>query len=294
MRQLLFVMILASSLFTVLAADAAELEEPTAPGAAWYRAHYPFCTISDTVYTFQSEFILPEGFHHADSSRLNDFQVWISNFPLRHRYIRVGSWKGRIKYEVDQVSRAVHLPYSGQLFRDYTLPLRVLAEYLLYREQQYSLTIVPARGDTLRYGDWLMGELVYNSHREPFFRPGAPREPSQREYYDFMKACMRNTSYASLAFNADSIKADQVMPGDVFVAHDERGLKGCVYLVLHMIENKDGKKLYAVATGCPDACDIHIPLLTENRDMPWVTVDNIAALGRDYPRRSFLRLLTGP
>ena len=104
-----------------------------------------------------------------------------------------------------------------------------------------------------------------------------------------MKVCMHNTSYASLAANCDSVATTDLAPGDLFVAHDERGGAGVAYVVMHLLVNDKGSRLYTVATGCSSACDFHIPLLTEDKDQPWITADQIQSLANELPFSGFFR-----
>ena len=68
----------------------------------WYYDHYPFVTQTDSTFTFESEFVWPDGFHRPDSSEQTAFQNWVSHFPLWHRWRPVGNWKGRKQYERDE------------------------------------------------------------------------------------------------------------------------------------------------------------------------------------------------
>jgi hypothetical protein len=255
----------------------------------WYRQRYDFISMKDTVFTFESEFKLPPGYLRPDSAELSPFQYWVSRFPLWHRWKPVGVWKGGKAYEKDEVARVVHLPWRGPNYRDCAIPVRILAEFLHYRQREFDLWVIPHLGDTLRYRDWLNGKAYYGGRGEVFIRPGESREPSKEEYYRFLDLCLKNTSYRSLAANCDSIAPDQVAPGDLFIAYDKTGRKGRAYMILNMVNNNKGEKLYAVATGCPEACDFHIPLLNEDRDYPWVTLDRIKSLGDGFPYAGFFR-----
>lgn len=256
----------------------------------WYKQHYYFVTMPDTIYTFQSEFKLPEGFHHADSSGLSDFQNYVANFPLWHKYIRVGNWKGQIEYDYPEISRAVHLPHTGNAMSDKTIPIRILAEYLSDRDRHFEFKVIPNAGDTMTYEKWLFNEIVYGPKRFVQFKPTEPKDTTLKEYYTLMRYCMENTTYQSLFYNSDTVNAVDLMPGDLFVAHDENGKKGVAYIILHMLINNKNDKLFAVATGCPKACDFYIPLYNNDRDDPWLTAEQIKALGNDYPHGEFLRL----
>ncbi len=270
---------------TVLAADSLAFDSLH----RWYVDRYPFFAMEDTVYTFDGEYNLPEGYRHADSSWLTPFQSWVSSFPLWHRHMPIGQWKGGLAFQPDEVSRAVHLPWRGRDFRDYTIPFRVLGEWLFYQRRPNDLRFIPDMGETASFETWLSGKPAVTAQGELIFKPDGPREGSPQEYYSFLAFCMRMTTYRNLARNCDSIAEGEVAPGDLFIAHDTSGRSGVVYIVLHMIVNGEEGRLYAVATGCPEACDFHIPKINVDRHNPWATAEQITSLGSDYARAGFFR-----
>jgi len=254
-----------------------------------YKQNYDFVTMPDTIYTFQSEFTLPEGYRHVDSSELTPFQDYVANFPLWHRFLPVGSFMGKRIYKYEQISRPVHLPYNGPAYTDRAIPIRILAEYLHDQNREFDLSVVPNAGDTMTYAKWLYNDIAFGPKKSVQFNPAAPKDTTLKEYYTFMRTCLENTSFQSLAYNCDTILPSEARPGDMFVAHSDDGKTGVVYVVLHTLQNDQGDKLYAVATGCKEACDFHIPLFNNDRNNPWLTPQQIAELGQDYPRRGFLR-----
>jgi hypothetical protein len=246
--------------------------------------------MEDTIFTFESEFVMPQGYRRPDSTELTTFQNWIAHFPLWHRFKPVGMWKGTKTFESDRISRAVHLPWKGRNFRDCAIPLRILAEFLRYQQREFDLQVIPPFGDTLRYKDWPSSKVVYGGRGEVMVRPGEPKDTSVYEYYRFLDLCMKNTTYRGLAANCDSLSLIDIAPGDLFIAHDETGLTGLTYMVVNRIVDAAGNKLYVVATGCPEACDFHIPLFNENRDNPWITAQSIQSLAEKLPYAGFFRL----
>jgi hypothetical protein len=246
--------------------------------------------MADTIYTFEGEFIVPEGYHHADSSELTPFQNYVANFPLWHRNRPVGSFKGKRVFQKEQIARPVHLPYNGPAYNDRSTPIRILAEYLHDHNREFDLEVVPNAGDTMTYSKWLTNDITFGPKKTVRFNPGAPKDTTLKEYYTFMRKCIENTSYQSLGLTCDSIDAEDLMPGDLFVAHDSTGRRGVALVVMHMLENDKGEKLYAVATGCPEACDFHIPLFNNDKNNPWLTAAQIFELNGSYLIRGFLRL----
>ncbi len=256
---------------------------------AWYHQHYPFISMTDSIYTVESEFRFPESFTRPDSSELNHYQNWVAHLPLWHRYKSVGIWKGGKAYEFGEVSRVVHIPWRGPVFTDVGFPLLFLAEYLRYRNREPELTIVPRAGDTLDYITWLESKLVRDGRGHVKFIPGEKRDTSVYEYYQFLSAAMRNSTYASLAANCDSLSVAELAPGDMLIGHDEKGRHGCAYVILNVVQNKADERCFIVGTGCVEACDFHIPLFGSDRDYPWIAAEELEQLAASYPQKGFFR-----
>lgn len=251
--------------------------------AAAFEEKYPFFTMKDTAFTFNSEFNLPDGYRYMDSTELTSYQYWISGFPLWHRYKPVGIWKGGKRFEADEVSRVVNLPWKGQNFDDVGFPIYILAEYLRHLHRESELAIIPRLGDTLDYPTWLHSKFVLTGLGAVKLIRVEQRDTSVYEYYKLLDIMMRHSIYKSLTANVDSIPIENIAPGDLLIGHDKQGRKGSVYFVMNMIINKSGEKLYCVATGCPEACDFHIPLMNLNRDNPWIDANRLQELISDYP-----------
>ncbi|HOD66245.1 MAG TPA: DUF4846 domain-containing protein [candidate division Zixibacteria bacterium] len=260
---------------------------------AWYRQTYSFISMDDTIYTFETEFRLPEGFHRPDSAALTGYQYWVSHLPLWNQWKPVGVWKGGKAYEYGEVSRVVHMPWRGTMYTDIGFPLRVFAEYCRYAGRESAMHIVTrADGDTLAYAAWLQSKVSYTPLGGPRLVPATPREASEMEFYRFLTVAMEQQTYQTLAANCDSLPPEEVRPGDLVIGHDDRLLVGKVYIVVNMLVNDEGERMYTVATGCPkpNACDLHIPLLTPDRHSPWITPGHLAALVDDLPQWGFFRL----
>ena len=268
---------------------AAEPENDTTGINYHYRQNYDFITMEDTIFTFDSEFILPDGYQHADSIELSPFQNYVANFPLWHKHLPVGNWKGAKEFEKTEISRPVHLPHQGLAFTNKGIPIRILAEYLHDNNREFELEIAPIKGDSLKYSKWLFNEVIYGPRKTVKYREVPPRDTTLNTYYTFMKTCMHSSNFESLTYNGDSVAPSKLMPGDILVAYNENSTKGEVFVVMHMLVGKKKDNLYAVATGCKKPCDFHIPLFNGDRDNPWLTADQIYDLGKDYHHKGFYR-----
>ncbi len=258
----------------------------TDPGellAAANAEKYPFFTMKDTAFTFEGEFDFPEGYRIPDSAELTPYQSWISGFPIWHKYKPVGIWKGDKAFESHEVSRVVHMPWKGPSFTDVGFPLYILAEYLRHSHREYDFAISPYDGALFDYSTWLQSKETLSGLGKVMLRPAEPRDSSAHEYFRLLNVLMKQSTYQTLASNLDSLPTADIAPGDVIIGHDERGKTGGVYFVLNMIVNDRGEQLYCVATGCPVACDFHIPLVNLDRNDPWISRERMLALVSEYP-----------
>lgn len=256
----------------------------------WYVKHYDFYTIPDTFFTYEGEFIFPEGFHRPDSSSLTPFQFWMSHFPTWHGGKSVGAWGGGRYRKPDSVSRVVHFPWHTRGFTDCGIPIRLMAEFLRYQHREFDLEIIPKNGATITYEEFLKGKAVYSNRGVLRFDPDEPRDTSVSEYNRCMYLGMHNTTYRSLTANCDSITPDELAPGDLLVGHDEKSKEGFTYVIMNMLVNDEGDKIYTFATGCPKICDFHVPLVSEDRRDPWLTVEEIIEYAPEFEHTGFFRL----
>lgn len=285
--------LLALSVWTLLTGvSSAERTPQFEQLSQWYQSNYPFVGSADTICTFETEFNLPPAYQRIDSLRMNPFANWVARLPLWHQWKPVGNAYGRKVLEADQIARAVHLPWKGQYFTDYAIPFRILAEFLYHQKREMDFTFIPAKGDPITYKDWLVGRPAFLADHTMIIKPGPSRDSSVSEFFQFAAFCMQNTDYVNLMLNCDSVADDALIPGDVLIAHNKHDNTGRVFIVLNLIVNSNGDKLYAVGTGCPDACDFHVPVVNDDRNDPWMTVQQIRNLAEGMPETGFYRLKT--
>lgn len=256
----------------------------------WYKDNYNFYMIPDSFYTIESEFEIPKGYSRTDESKLNSYQFWISHFPVWPYGKSVGKLRGLRLYKPAEVSRVLHLPWRGRFFTERAIPIRLIGEYLYEQQRELDLELLPKKGKLLTYKIWLKSKLVYNNLNEVVMKPSEAREAGPEEYYKYLLTCMKNTSYASLAKNCDSVKAGELKPGDLFIGHATDDRSGFVYIIMNTLENDKGKKLHLIGTGGRTACDFHIPLMGDNQKKPWLTLEKLKEFAPDTEFSGFFRL----
>jgi hypothetical protein len=258
-------------------------------GYVWAKVQYPWMDYRDTLFCAESEFLWPEGFHRPDSQSLTPYQFWISYLPLWHSRRPVGSlFNGKV-FDAEQVSRPVHFSRWKTRFADKTIPLELWAQFFLNQKRQFDLRVTPYVGKPLAYKDYLANSVAYNARGEVIYTPTDKRADSEDEFAGFVEFCDHQTTYRSLAANCDSVSAGDLKPGDMYITWNENGVKGTVAIVLTVIMNAGGEKLYTVGVGCPDECDFYIPLFNNDRNYPWISAAQVPTLFPSKGTAGFFR-----
>ncbi|MBN1213172.1 MAG: hypothetical protein JXA92_11385 [candidate division Zixibacteria bacterium] len=257
---------------------------------AWYIEQYPFLEGRYRLFSMETEFRWPEGYKKIDPSSLNSFQRWISELPLWQKGKPVGAYNRGILYKVGEFSRRIQLPWRTAHFTNMVVPLQLLCEFFHSRRQDHRIEIKPKKGELLTYKNWLNKEVIYDRTGSLTYQPSKKKEPSEEEFSRFFDIVALNTSYRSLVDNCEAIAENKLAPGDLFIATEETGRRGEVYIILNILINEQNDKLFVISTGCPEACDFHIPLFNDDEDYPWITLEKIKALAGEYPVSGFYRL----
>lgn len=267
----IFILTFILSASSVFAERTAEFEKMN----DMYRKVYPYMTYKDTVYTFESEFVFPDGYHRPDSVSTPDFSNWVARMPIWYSYKSIGDWRGVKIMKYEEVSRAVHIPWKGTIYRDYAFPIRILAEYFVYKNDFDRFDFLPPKGEVLTYQKWLSGKPKKRAGGEYFIEPDMNRESSLKEFYGFMSYIMEISNYGTLIKNCDKISEADILPGDIYISTDSTGRKGKAYFIINKLVSDKDEPLFIIATSGKDACDFHIPLIGEDRNNPWITKEKI-------------------
>lgn len=256
----------------------------------WYLERYPFLEGRNKLYSLETEFRWPEGYKRIDPASLNAFQEWISNLPLWRRGKPVSAYGKGIFLKVGEFSRTIQLPWRSTFFTDAFIPLQLLCEFLHSRRQDHRIEIVPKMGEPLSYTRWLSGEVAYDRLGNLTCQPSKKREASELELSRYLNEIAININYTALKANCEPIKETEIAPGDLYIAQSEDTRLGKVYIILTILVNEKKDRLYVLATGCPEACDFHIPLFNDDENYPWITLEQIKDLAGEYSSSGFYRL----
>lgn len=272
----------------LIGSGALAAEKPQPRPFAWYRAQYPFMRHMDTTFTQESELRWPDGYHRLDSAALTKFQFWMTNLPMWYSGRDAARVAG-LAFKAKDISCVVHLPWRSVRYFDYTIPVQLYLEYCLMRGDTASFVYLPRAGETITPATFLSGSPISYRGQELKFEPADSRPASEKELDAMFDLCAKWSDYGVLAKNAEPVDTSDLRPGDMLIAQKKVPTYGRVFVILNILENDKGERLYLVGTGDTKPCDFYIPLANDDKLYPWLTLSQLVGLASDYPTHGFFR-----
>jgi hypothetical protein len=97
-------------------------------------------------------------------------------------------------------------------------------------------------------------------------------------------------NYESLTGMCKDVSEKKLSPGDMLISYDDNSKNGDVYIIMKIVKNNNGDRLFIIANGCENACDFYIPLFNNDRNYPWITLDDIKDQTEYKKNMGFYRL----
>lgn len=263
-------------------------DKPLSRPFSWYQSQYPFMRHKDTTFTQESELRWPDGYHRLDSASLTNFQFWMTNLPLWYRGRSAARVAG-LAHKAENIACVVHLPWRSVRYYDYTIPVQLKLEYYLMRGDTSAFVYLPREGDTITLAAFLHGTPISYRGKELRLQPADPRPVSDKEIDGLFDLCAKWSDYGVLAKNAEPVDSTAIRPGDMLIAQQNVPTAGKVFMILNILENDAGERLYLVGTSDSKPCDFYIPLANDEKQYPWLTMAQLMDLVRDYPTHGFFR-----
>ncbi|MBS1511853.1 MAG: hypothetical protein JST86_13485 [Bacteroidetes bacterium] len=200
-------------------------------------------------YALVNDIPLPEGYTHsiADST---SFAYWLRHIALK-RDKTVYLYDGSKKANQQAQFAVLDIPVGNQNLQQCADVVMHLRAAWLFHEKRFNEI-----------------SFVDNENTRYAFTP--PYTASH--FNDYLLKVYGMCGSASLSKQLHAVAADSsVIPGDVFI---RGGFPGHAVIVLDVVQNAAGKKIFLLAQGYMPAQDIHILVNPSDGDLsPWYTAD---------------------
>ncbi len=232
---------------------------------------------ADAVRPLEQRFEPPSGYARVTVAS-ESFGAWLRRLPVRPGRPRVRLYNGLPKFNQRAHHAVVAIDVGDRdLQQCADAVIRLRAEYLRARGCEEAIAFHFTSGDLARWSDWRRGSRPrVRGNRVSWHRTAA----ADGGYESFRKYLEVVFTYAgSASLERELLRVDdpaQVRPGDVFI---QGGFPGHAVLVVDLVENARGKRLFLLAQSYMPAQEVHVLRHPGGRYDPWYEVRSEGELG---------------
>ncbi|MEM8908074.1 MAG: DUF4846 domain-containing protein, partial [Bacteroidota bacterium] len=203
----------------------------------------------------------------------HSFASWLRHLPLKPEGTAVHHFDGSLKANQQVHARVVNIETGNidlQQCADAVMRLKAEYHYSLgdYQKIHFNFT----SGDRVSFEDWRRGRRPSIKGNRVVFSPLGNQEDNS--YHNFQRYLRQIFSYAgtaSLAKEMQAIRLADLQAGDVFI---QGGYPGHAVIVLDLVENAKGERLFLLAQSYMPAQDMHLlKNLQAPKQSPWYALD---------------------
>ncbi len=229
--------------------------------------NYSWSNHYDNNQSIINQIELPEGYKRVKLPQKN-FGNWLRYLPLKSKGSPVKFYNGATKqknvheYVIDLDTGKEDLQQCADAV------MRLKAEYHFSNQEYEKIHFNYTSGDKVAFNDWAKGKKpIVRGNSVSFSGANSTKDYSYNNFKKYMKQIFTYAGTASLSRELKKINLSNIQPGDVFI---QGGHPGHAVLVLDVIENKDGDKMFMIAQSYMPAQDMHIlKNLNQKSISPW-------------------------
>ena len=224
---------------------------PPAPAVS----NYSWTKVYRSNEALQTRIAPPPGFQRmpcADGS----FCAWLRNVPLKPEGTPVRYYNGDVKHHAQHYAVIDLDTGDKDLQQCADAVMRLKAEYHYAQKDFSKIHFNFTSGHKVSFDDWRRGKKpVVRGNKVSFT---APRSETDNSYKNFRKYMTIIFSYAgslSLSQELKPVNVNNISVGDVFIVG---GSPGHAVMVMDVVQNDAGKKMFLLAQSYMPAQDMHI------------------------------------
>jgi len=217
---------------------------------------YPWCVDYDTSQTLEKRINPPEGFTRvaADSG---SFAAWLRGLPMHGRFALVQYYNGVPKWNQGVAHAVIDVDVGDRdLQQCADAVIRLRSEFLHCSKRYDDIRFNFTSGDTAAWRDWIKGMRPSVSGHKVTWSKRAAVDSSYRSFKKYLEIVFSYAGSASLSKELTKVSdVSKMQTGDVFI---QGGFPGHAVIVIDMVENSRGERLFLLAQSYMPAQDIHV------------------------------------
>ena len=215
-------------------------------------------------------FFPPEGYQRKQLG-LNSFANYLRHLPLKPMGSKVLYYNGEVKPNDEVYAAVVDLPIGKKdLHQCADAVMRLRADYLYAQKRYEDIHFNFTNGFRVDYSEYIKGKRIVVQGNKTYWKQSA--SPSNTSY-DFNRYKEQIYMYAgtlSLSKELVPVKIENMQIGDVFI---QGGSPGHAVIVVDMVENNQGGKMFMLAQSYMPAQEIQILVNPKDSKIsPWYSL----------------------
>lgn len=229
---------------------------------------YPWKKDYDVRQALINQITVPAGYKRV-ATRPNTFGDWLRFLPLQAPGAKVHYFDGREKWTQDLHERVVDLDIGKKDLQQCADAIMRLRAEFHYSQQAYDqIHFNYTSGDRVAFDDWRKGKQPrVRGNGVTFSAPNGKIDNSYQNFSAYLYQIFNYAGTASLSKELKTLSMSEMQVGDLFI---QGGFPGHAVLVLDMVENAAGQKLYLLGQSYMPAQSFHILKNQAQPDLgPW-------------------------
>lgn len=216
----------------------------------------------------------PEGYQRK-KTKPNSFAHWIRRLPLKKGHPEVLLYNGEAKWNQNAHFAIFDLDIGDKdLQQCADATMRIRAEYLYHTQQYDKIHFNYTNGALVPYSQWRNGYYPIPKKNTVVW---VKKEKCNLSYKSFKTYLIQIFNYAgthSLSKELTPVPYSDMKIGDILI---KGGFPGHAVMVVDLVENKKGEKMYLLAQSYMPAQNFQL-LNSPNNSSPWYKLDLTATL----------------
>jgi hypothetical protein len=214
-------------------------------------------------------FPAPKGYSYQLN---NDFAQWLRCLPLKPGKPKVMLYNGQAKgYQGAQEAVLELDVQNADLQQCADAIMRLKAEYHFSRGEYAKIHFNFTSGHKVSFDDWGQGRKpVIKGNSVNFSPKTSSKDYSYANFRKYMTSIFNYAGTASLEKELQMVDIAEIQSGDVFI---QGGFPGHAVIVLDVVQNAQGKRLFCLAQSYMPAQDMHLLRNPNKPDIsPWYEI----------------------
>jgi len=266
--------IIAGVLLFLLPACGQEIEDTTVISSEDNKIIVPI--IHTSGMTIEERFNPPQGYSRITQNEAS-FGAYLRKLALQPAGSEVKYYDGRTKSNSNAYCAVVDKEIGTKdLHQCADAVMRLRAEYLWEAKKYNDIHFNFTNGFRADYYKWMKGQRISVRGNTVSWYSGAASSVSYESFWNYLERVFMYAGTLSLAKELNAVSLSDMKIGDVFI---QGGSPGHAIIVVDMVINGEGEKLFMLAQSYMPAQDIQILNNKNNEEMsPWYNLDFTGSL----------------